>query len=209
VHDESKLRILVANESSKRLTRLASLITGLGHEVVSREVDIEQVATATRASMPDVAFVGLGESSEHALALISEIVKEAACPVIALLPGQDPDFVKEAAKRGIFAYITDRDPAEWDSSLDIVLRRFTEYHNLDAAFARRALIERAKGILMERHALDEGRAFELLRAHSRRSNRRLVEVARSIAESHLLLPSGTQAAASRAEAGSTAATPRS
>jgi hypothetical protein len=45
--------------------------------VISREIHIEEVASATRASMPDVAFVGLGESSEHALLLISEFVRQA------------------------------------------------------------------------------------------------------------------------------------
>ena len=69
--------------------------------------------------------------------------------------------------------------------------------------------ERLHGILMERHSLDESEAFTMLRAHSRRSNLKVVEVARFVAESHLLLPSGAQRAASEAEAGSTAATPRS
>src|SRR5688572_26557504 len=45
--------------------------------------------------------------------------------------------------------------AEWQSSIDIVLQRFAEFHALQGAFGRRALIERAKGILMERHAIDE------------------------------------------------------
>jgi CheY-like chemotaxis protein len=62
--------------------------------------------------MPDVALVGLGESSKHALELISQIVQEAACPVIAILESQDPEFVDEAAKRGIFAYLTQSDPEE-------------------------------------------------------------------------------------------------
>jgi len=49
-------------------------------------------------------------------------------------------------------------------------------------------IERAKGILMERHSFDDRRAFELLREHARSSNRRVVEVALSVTEGHALLP---------------------
>jgi AmiR/NasT family two-component response regulator len=49
---------------------------------------------------------------------------------------------------------------------DIVLRRFAEYHDLQGAFGRRALTERAKGILMERHSISEENAFELLQASS-------------------------------------------
>ena len=83
--------------------------------------------------MPDVALVGLGESSEHALELISQIVQEAACPVIAILESQDPEFVNEAAKRGIFGYVTHSDPEELQGAVDIVLRRFAEFHRLEGA----------------------------------------------------------------------------
>jgi hypothetical protein len=114
-----------------------------------------------------LALVGLGESSDHALGLIEKIVQEAACPVIVLLHARDPMFVKEASKRGVFAHISDADVEDWQSSIDIVLRRFAEYHDLQGAFGRRALTERAKGILMERHAIDEASAFEMLREHSR------------------------------------------
>ena len=87
--------------------------------------------------------------------------------MIVLLHAPDPAFVKEASKRGVFAHISDADVEDWQSSIDIVLRRFAEYHDLEGAFGRRALIERAKGILMERHSIDENSAFELLREHSR------------------------------------------
>jgi response regulator NasT len=59
--------------------------------------------------------VGLGESSEHALELIERIVHEATCPVIALLDATDTAWVNEAAKRGIFAYITDGDADQLQS----------------------------------------------------------------------------------------------
>lgn len=59
---------------------------------------------------------------------------EAACPVIVLIHAPDPHFVKEASKRGVFAYITDAEAKDWQSSIDIVLRRFAEYHELQGAF---------------------------------------------------------------------------
>ncbi len=67
------------------------------------------------------------------------------------------------------------------------MQRFAEYHNLQGAFGRRATIEQAKGILMARHAIDQERAFEMLRTHSQHNGRKLVDVAEAIVESHLLL----------------------
>lgn len=182
------LRVLIANGETGSHAAILSIVIELGHEVIARDLDVAEVAAATAELMPDVALVCVGESSARALALISGIVQEAACPVIAMLDASDPQFVNEAAQRGIFAYITDGDPQELQSALDIVLRRFAEFQSLEGAFGRRAVIERAKGILMERHAIDEERAFELLRDHSRHTGRKLIDVAHATTEMHTLLP---------------------
>ena len=182
------LRVLIANERKDRLALVAPIVMALGHEVIAREIDVADVGAVTARERPDVALVGLGESTEHALDLIDRIVREAACPVIVLLHQSDPGFVREASKRGVFAHITDSDAEDWQSSIDIVLRRFTEFHDLEGAFGRRALIERAKGILMERHAIDEASAFELLRARSRTDDRKLLDLATAVVDGYRLLP---------------------
>lgn len=181
------LRILIANERKDRLERIAEIVIGLGHEVISRELEVSEVAAATEREHPDLAFVGLGISGEHALDLISEIVREASCPVIALLESDDPAWVNEAAKRGIFAYIVNGKPDEMQSTIDVTLRRYAEYASLEGAFGRRAVIERAKGIMMARQSIDERKAFELMRAQSQRTGRKLFDVAQAVVESHLLL----------------------
>ena len=182
------LRVLIANERKDRLALVAPTVANLGHEVVASEIDVQDVGAVTARERPDVALVGLGKSSDHALDLIDKIVKEAACPVILLIHASNPSFVKEASKRGIFACITDSDVDEWQSAIDIVLRRFTEYHDLEGAFGRRAVIERAKGILMERHSVDDADAFEMLRDQSRRTNSKLADVAAAVVDGHRLLP---------------------
>jgi AmiR/NasT family two-component response regulator len=182
------LRVLIANERKDRLELVAAAVVAIGHEVIAREIDVEDVGTATARERPDVALVGLGESSEHALELIDKIVREAACPVIVLLHTHDPAFLREASKRGVFAHISDDDVEDWQSSIDIVLRRFAEYHNLQGAFGRRALIERAKGILMERHSIDDDSAFAMLRDRARTDNRKLIDLATAVVDGHRLLP---------------------
>jgi AmiR/NasT family two-component response regulator len=191
-HETEHLRVLIANERTDRLALVAPIVAALGHEVIAREIDFDDVGVVTGRERPDVALVGLGESSEHALALIDRIVRESACPVIVLLHAPDPEFVKEASKRGAFAHISDHDVDDWQGSIDIVLRRFAEYHELEGAFGRRALIERAKGILMERHSIDEQAAFEMLREQSRSGNRKLVDLATAVVDGHRLLPAPTR-----------------
>ena len=181
------LRVLIANERRDRLDLLAKVVSGLGHEVVAVETNVSDVGAATAREHPNVALVGLGASSQHALELIEQIVHESSCPVIALLSAEDPVFIREAANRGVFAYIVDTVPEELQSAIDITLMRFTEFHDLEGAFGRRALIEQAKGILMARHATGAEKAFAMLRDHSQRSGEKLVDVAAAVVNSHLLL----------------------
>ena len=188
VDDEPRhLRVLIANERRDRLDLLAQVVVGLGHDVIAREIYVKEVGAATERERPDVALVGLGLSSEHALELINEIVREASCPVIALLTAKDPAYVREAAKRGVFAYIVDGDADELQSAIDITLQRFSEYQSLQGAFGRRAMIEQAKGILMARHSINADEAFERLRDHSQHNGSKLSDVAVAVVESHLLL----------------------
>ena len=185
-----RLRVLVSDGPGVRLDQVTRTVAELGHEVIARESSLPDVASITAAEHPDVAIVIVHEGTSKALQLIDRIVHEAACPVIAVLDVQDRSFINEAAKRGIFAYIANgHDPQEMQSAIDIVLRRFAEYHDLEGAFGRRAITERAKGILMERHDIDEKAAFDVLRDEARRSNRKLVVIAESVVTSRALLPS--------------------
>jgi AmiR/NasT family two-component response regulator len=192
--------VLIANERSDRLQLLAEVVAGLGHDVIARSIDVTEVGALTASERPDVALVGLGLSSEHALDLISQIVHEASCPVIALLAASDPAYVRQAARRGVFAYILHDDPAELQSAIDITLQRFGEYHGLQTAFGRRAVIEQAKGILMASHSCDSDAAFAMLRENSQHTGRKLVDIAQAVVDSHLLLvPAVTDTTVTKSE----------
>jgi AmiR/NasT family two-component response regulator len=167
---------------------VAAIVGSLGHTVVAASTEVGDIGALAVGEHPDVALVGLGESSDHSLALIDRIVREARCPVIVVLEGHDRAFVDEAARRGVFAYLVDGDADELQSALDITLCRFAEYHNLQGAFGRRAITERAKGILMERHSVGEQQAFAMLRDQARHSGRKLVDIAQAIVDGHSLLP---------------------
>ena len=165
------------------------MVAGLGHDVIARESSLPDVAHITATERPDVAVVIVHEGTAKALQLIGLIVHEAACPVIAVLDVEDRNFINEAAQRGIFAYIADgHDPQEMQSAIDIVLRRFAEYHALEGAFGRRAVTERAKGILMERHSITEQAAFDMLRDEARRTHRKLVDLAEVVVAGQPMLP---------------------
>jgi AmiR/NasT family two-component response regulator len=180
--------VLLANERDDHIELVGSIVRSLGHTVIAVSTEIADVGAITLREHPDVALVSLGSSLDHALELIDRIVREATCPVIALLDGADRGFVDAAAKRGVFAYVVVGTADDLQSALDITLCRFAEFQSLQGAFGRRAITERAKGILMERHQIDEQKAFTLLRDQARHSGRKLVDIAQAIVDGHALLP---------------------
>lgn len=186
--EDEHLRILIADGTRERMDQVAAAVTNLGHDAILRETNLGVLGELTSSERPDVTIAIVGESSERSLELIGKMVKEATSPVIIVLDVEDPSFVKEAAKRGVFAYLVHEDLAGLQSAFDIVLRRFAEYHNLEGAFARRAVTERAKGVLMERHGVYEDEAFSMLRAEARRTGRKVIAVAEAVVTSRQLLP---------------------
>ncbi len=187
---DHRLQVLIANERDLRLDAITAMVESLGHEIVGRGVDVAEVGPLSRSTGAEVALVGLGLDGDHALDQISAIVHEAACPVIALLDVKDTSYVHEAAQRGVFAYvILDDETNGLQNALDITLRRFAEFQNLQGAFGRRAIIEQAKGILMERNGIDADAAFGLLKSHSQQTGQKVFDVAHAITQTHLLLRS--------------------
>lgn len=177
------LRVLVADERRRYLEPLSDAVRALGHEVCALEVETGRVGEATLEHRPDIAIVALHESSGHALGLITEIVDEATCPVLILAPGAQPDFLAEAARRGVFAYLDSTDRTELQGGIDVAVQRYHQFKELLGAFERRARIEQAKGRLMERHGLCDREAFDRIRGEARSSRRPLMEVVDQVLDS--------------------------
>jgi response regulator NasT len=189
------LRILAADEDEATLRAVDDILAQLGHTVTAHAVTVQEAASMIAAEDPDLSVVAVHDDDEHALDLIEEINEYARGPVIALLGEHEPSFVSAAAERGIDAFARPRFEAEVQGAIELAMRRHAETSRLSAqveqletALERRGTIERAKGILMERHGVDERQAFELLRQQARRSNRRVVELAHAVGEGHALLP---------------------
>jgi AmiR/NasT family two-component response regulator len=192
---ETNLTVLLADEDERALQSLGDVLTGLGHEVTPFAVSVEEAAELIAREDPDLAIVVVHRDDEHALALIGEAVQTASGPVIAQLHVGDMAFVARAAELGIAAYIDSNDPARVQAAIEVAVRRYREAARLDekvaqleSALERRAVIERAKGIVMERQGLDERAAFDRLRERARAGNKRVVDVAAAVVEGHSLLP---------------------
>jgi response regulator NasT len=192
---QDHLRIVLADQDEGALKISARMVRDLGHEVTEMAIGVAEAAQTIAREDPDLSIVVVYEDDGYALDIIEEIAEFARGPVIALIDREDPAFVAQAAERGIYAYAREGTPESIQSAIEVATRRHAEaqalteqVHRLESALERRAVIERAKGILMERHDIEERAAFEMLREHARSRNRTVVDVAGSVAEGHALLP---------------------
>jgi response regulator NasT len=193
---ETALRVLLANEREDDLRKLGDVLDELGHEVVPFAVSVREAVDVIAREDPDVAFVVFDGDDEHGLALLSETVEFASGPVlVSMRAAESPATVAKAADMGIAGYVDSWEPQDVQAAIEVALRRHREASNLNAkveqlesALERRAVIERAKGILMERHGVAEREAFELLREHARSGGRRVVDIAQAVVDGHALLP---------------------
>jgi AmiR/NasT family two-component response regulator len=192
---ERGLRVLLADEDSDKLKRLGDVLKELGHVVTPFAVSVAEATEVITREDPDLAIVAVHEDDEHALDLIGEAVEYASGPVIAQVPDGDTDFVARAADRGIAAWVESSQPNAVQAAIEVAMRRYREasqlsdkVDQLQGALERRAVIERAKGILMERHGIGDRESFELLRDNARSASRRVVDVAQAVVDGHALLP---------------------
>src|SRR4051794_22638254 len=122
--DEAKaLKVLAADEDQEALEETAAILRELGHEVTACAVRPSEAADEIAREDPDIAVVIVHDDDEHALDLIAEIGEFASGPVIALLETEDPEFIRDAAERGIFAYARPITTAAVQSAFEVAMRR--------------------------------------------------------------------------------------
>jgi AmiR/NasT family two-component response regulator len=189
------LRILAADEDVAALDGTAAILTGLGHEVTALAVGVREAADLIAADEPDLSLVVVHDDPAHALALVEELNEYSSGPVILVLGEADAELVAQAVQRGVTAFAQAIEAEAIQSAIAVAMENHRELQKLNdtvdqlqGALERRAVIERAKGILMERHSIDERAAFEMLRSYARSRNARVVDVAGAVSDGHALLP---------------------
>lgn len=132
---------------------------------------------------PDVIIVD--EQSDAALRKVVAATAGARRPIVCFTEDKDRDKMQAAIEAGVSAYVVAGLSAERvQAVLDVALARFevdqklrNELSETKLRLAERKVIERAKGLLMERHHCTEDDAYRKLRRLAMDKNLKLSEVA--------------------------------
>jgi len=188
-------RVLVAEDESLVATHIADYLRQLGLEVIGPASNGAQAIELAGAEPVDMALVDIRMPQMDGLEAAGVLYHRMGIPVVLLSAFSDPSYVHQGAKLGIFGYlIKPVNVDELRATIAVAWSRFRqqvelrgEVVGLKVALEDRKIVERAKGLVMERLGLSESQAMKRLQQQARNTRRKLPDVARSILESERLL----------------------
>ncbi len=190
-------RILIAEDNDLVLITLEEQLKGLGYDVIGlARSGSEAVALAARLK-PDLVIMDVRMPEMDGTEAARRIQQQQPVPVIMLTAYADEETIRKAEAAGALAYLVKPvNENELPPAINIALARFhemqelrTEVGELHEALEARKLVERAKGILMQRLRLGEREAYERLRQRARDKRMKMKDIALAIIEAEELLGS--------------------
>jgi response regulator NasT len=185
---QPRLRILIAEDETIIRLDLRDVLERAGHDVCAEARDGEEAVALAHAEQPELAILDVKMPRLDGIEAARRILAERPIPIVMLTAYGQEELVARAVEAGVFGYLvkpfreTDLLPAiqtararhaELEAMRD-------EAESLSEALATRKVVERAKGILMEREGLSENDAFVRLRRASQSSGRPLRVVAEAV-----------------------------
>ena len=181
------LRILLAEDESIIRMGLRRILEEAGHRVVAAP-DGRTAVKLARQTGPDLAILDIKMPGLDGLEVARQIYARRPLPIVVLTAYGDRELVEQAAGLPILAYlIKPVDEQELLATLEVVTARFAEQqhlvrqaNDLEEQLEARKLVERAKGVLMQRESLDEKDAYLRIQRQARQERRTMRQVAEAI-----------------------------
>lgn len=181
MNSEPRWKVAILDDHERSRAALRAAIWAAGGEVAGEAFRAADAMAVVQRTKPDVAIFAVGLPDGDGVAVATEVITKAACPVVLFTSHTDETLTERAREAGVMAYLLKPlRPAELAPALDLAVARFREARELRQSLEDRKVIERAKGRLMERHALTEEQAFQRLRRAAMDSRRPMVEIARAV-----------------------------
>lgn len=191
----STTRVLIAEDNELVSLTLEEQLTNLGYTVVGvARTGVEAVRLCTQLS-PDIVIMDMQMPELGGDAAAQQIAKQHPTPVVMLTAYSDTEHIRKAESSGALGYLVKPiNPEELPPAIDVAIARFREMQRLreqvdtlQETLESRKVIERAKGILMQRRQMSEDEAYDLMRQRARERHCKVKDIAQAIVEAESLL----------------------
>ena len=187
------IRIVVAEDEAIIRLDLVETLREEGYEVVADTGRGDTAIDLVREHKPDVAIFDIKMPGQDGLEAARAVSAEKICPVVMLTAFSQREVIEQARDAGALAYLvkpfqkTDLVPA-----IELAIGRFAELKllsgerdALDEQLQLRKLLDRAKGVLIDKHLMTEQAAFDFIQKSAMSSRSRMKDVAQKVIDGEL------------------------
>jgi response regulator NasT len=187
------VRVVIAEDEAIIRLDLKELLEEEGYEVVGERGRGDEAVELVKKLEPDLAILDIKMPGLDGLSAAREISGERRAAVVILTAFSQRDLIEQARDAGAVAYLVkpfqkhDLLPA-----IEVALGRFEESQalhrevaSLEEQLAIRKVVDRAKGMLMDRHDLSENDAFSFIQKTAMRERLTMKVVAQRIIDGEL------------------------
>lgn len=187
-----RTRVIIADDESVIRMDLREALTNLGYLVVGEAADGRSAVNQARELRPDVVIMDIKMPDMDGIEAAKILTEERIAPVVLLSAYSQRDLVQRAREAGVVAYLVKPyREEELSPAIEVALARFTEFQDLHRqvsdlkeALETRKLVDRAKGLLMDKQGLSEAEAFRRIQKMSMDNRKPMKEVAQAIILAH-------------------------
>jgi two-component system, response regulator PdtaR len=187
-----RTRVIIADDESLIRMDLREMLTNLGYLVVGEVADGRSAVNQARELKPDIIIMDIKMPDMDGIEAAQILTEERIAPVVLLSAYSQRDLVQRAREAGVVAYlIKPYREEELAPAIEVALARFREFKELEAqvtdlqlALETRKLVDRAKGILMDKQGLSEAEAFRKIQKMSMDNRKPMKDVAEAIILAH-------------------------
>jgi AmiR/NasT family two-component response regulator len=182
------LRILIAEDETIIRLDLKSILERAGFDVCAEARDGVEAVELAASEQPDLAILDVKMPRLDGIEAARRILADRPIPIVVLTAYGQDELVARAVEAGVFGYLVK--PFREEDLLPAIAAARARHAELEAlrdeaeslaeALATRKVVERAKGLLMEREGLTEQEAFARLRRASQVSGRPMKVVAEAL-----------------------------
>ena len=187
-----RTRVIIADDESLIRMDLREMLTNLGYLVVGEVADGRSAVNQARELRPDIVIMDIKMPDMDGIEAAKILTEERVAPVVLLSAYSQRELVDRAREAGVVAYLVK--PYREDEltpAVEVALARFREFQDLhkqvadlQQALETRKLVDRAKGILMDKQGLSEAEAFRKIQKMSMDNRKSMKDVAEAIILAH-------------------------
>jgi AmiR/NasT family two-component response regulator len=184
------VRVVIAEDEAIIRLDLKETLEEEGYDVVGETGRGDEAVRLVAELRPDVAILDIKMPGMDGLAAAREIAKDRGAAVLILTAFSQRDLIEEARDAGALAYLVKPfRRSELIPAVEVALGRFQEVKALESEvkdladqLETRRLVDRAKGNLMDKHALSEADAFSFIQKTAMSERTTMKEISRRVIE---------------------------